>query len=501
MTAIITEKFRSHNADQFFESFTEASGNAYYLMIGKPNAFTTATSGGTDESPPTPADDISSEFYVWDSSFAAKKIASTNITYAIPRRNWANSTVYDMYEDNINSSNATTSGATNIFDSEYFFKTSDNRVYKVLDNNSGAAYSGAEPTSESTSSFVLGGYTLKYMYAITASEQATFLTTDFMPVSTDTTVSAAAVNGAIESIIITNVGSGLTNGTYFAAVYGDGTSSGTSSGAIIKIIVASNVISAVSLGSLGSGIQQAGAGYTFGTVNLGSGFTFSDTSLSSASAIGGSGAAISVVISPKGGHGSNAITELGGHYVMLQTSLEGTDNDDFLTGNDFRNINLVVDPTTFGTSTVGTASTFRTTYAMKFSGSPGTFIADEVITQTNSDGVVATGTVVEYDSTLKILYYQHERFGGVGTLASTGGLNLFSGTGTVTGASSSATGTPDDTADSAVSLAGGNTITFTDGFANPELQPDSGNIIYRENRKPISRATDQTEDIKIIVEF
>ena len=30
---------------------------------------------------------------------------------------------------------------------------------------------------------------------------------------------------------------------------------------------------------------------------------------------------------------------------------------------------------------------------------------------------------------------------------------------------------------------------------------DSGNIIYNENRSPISRATDQTEDIKIIVEF
>ena len=499
MTAIITEKFRSHNADQFFESFTEASGNAYYLMIGKPNPFTSTTSGGTDESPPTPADDISSEFYAWDSAVAAKKIASTNITYALPRRNWANSTVYDMYEDNISSSNATTSGATNIFDSTFFFKTSDNRIYKVLDNNSGAAYSGAEPSSESTSSFVLGGYTLKYMYSITAAEQATYLTTDFMPVSTDSTVSGAAVDGAIESIIVTNVGSGLTNGTYYAAVYGDGTSSGTSSGAIIKITVSSNVISAVSTGN--TGIQQAGAGYTFGTINLASGFTFSDTSLSSASAIGGSGAAISVVISPKSGHGFNAITELGGHYVMLHTSLEGADNDDFSVTNDFRNINLVVDPTTFGTSTVGSASTYRTTYAMKFSGSPGTFTSDEVITHTNSDGVVATGTVVEYDSTLQILYYQQERFGGYGTLSADDDFNLFSGTGTVTGASSSATGTPDSSADSAVSLAGGNTITFTDGFANPELQPDSGNIIYRENRKPISRATDQTEDIKIIVEF
>jgi hypothetical protein len=499
MTAIITEKFRAHNANQFFESFTESSGNTYYLMIGKATPFTSGTSGGSDDSPPTPADDISREFYTWDSAIAAKKIASSNITFAIPRRDWANSTTYDMYEDNISSSNATTSGATNIFDSTFFFRTSDNRVYKVLDNNGGSAYSGAEPTSESTSTFVLGGYTLKYMYSITASEQATFLTTDFMPVSTDTTVNAAAVDGSINSIIVTNTGSGLTNGTYYAAVYGDGTSQGTSSGAIVKITVASNVISAVSTGN--TGIQQAGAGYTFGTVNLGSGFTFSDTSLSSASAIGGSGAAISVVISPKGGHGSNAVTELGGHYVLLQSTLEGADNDDFLTGNDFRNINLVIDPTTFGTSTVGTATTFRTTYAMKFSGSPGTFTADETITQTNSDSFVATGKVVEYDSTLKILYYQQERFGGYGALSSTGGQYAFSGTGTVTGGSSSATGTPDSSADSAVSLSGGNTITFTNGFANPELQPDSGNIIYRENRKPISRATDQTEDIKIIVEF
>ena len=53
----------------------------------------------------------------------------------------------------------------------------------------------------------------------------------------------------------------------------------------------------------------------------------------------------------------------------------------------------------------------------------------------------------------------------------------------------------------AVTLAGGNTITFTDGYANPELDADSGNIIYLENRKPISRSNDQIEDIKVIVEF
>ena len=33
MSAIITEKFRQHNANQFNESFTETAGNAYYLFL------------------------------------------------------------------------------------------------------------------------------------------------------------------------------------------------------------------------------------------------------------------------------------------------------------------------------------------------------------------------------------------------------------------------------------------------------------------------------------
>ena len=241
MAAIITEKFRRHNSTQFYESFSEASKNVYYLMIGKSAPFSSGTSGGSDDSPPTPADDVSTEFYTWDQTIALKNIASTEVAYAVPRRDWANSTTYDMYEHNVSSSNTTTSGASNIYDSTFYFRTSDNRVYKVIDNNAGTAYSGSEPTSTSTSAFTLGGYTLKYMYTISASDSIKFLTADFMSVATDSTVSAAATDGAIESLVVT-AGSGYTNGTYYAAVYGDGTSSGTSSGAIIRITVASNAI-------------------------------------------------------------------------------------------------------------------------------------------------------------------------------------------------------------------------------------------------------------------
>ena len=77
----------------------------------------------------------------------------------------------------------------------------------------------------------------------------------------------------------------------------------------------------------------------------------------------------------------------------------------------------------------------------------------------------------------------------------------FSGTGTITGGTSGATGTPSSSSTETVTLANNNTIAFTSGYANPELQPDSGDIIYIENRKPIQRASDQTEDIKLIIEF
>ena len=498
MSAIITEKFRQHNATQFVESFTEASASAYYLFLGKATGFTSSTTGGTDSSPPTPADSVKDEAFSWDSMLGAKLITSNDIKNSIPRRNWANGTIYDMYEHDISASNSTTSGASNLYDSTFYFVTSDYRIYKVLDNNGGTAYSGSEPTSESTSPFTLGGYILKYMYSISTSDFAKYGTSDFVPVTTDSTVSAAAVDGGIESLIVTG-GSGYTDGTYYAAVYGDGASQGTSSGAVVRITISGGAIADFGLSAgTDTTINSTGAGYTFGYVNLGATFTFSDTALTTASSIGsGSGGAISVIISPKGGHGDDAVKELGGHYVMAAVTLTQAEGDDFTTANDFRSVGLVVDPTNYGTTTVATATTRRQTYVVKVDTNSGTFEADEVITQASTGAV---GKVVEWDSTLSLLYYQQESYKGFGTNATSGGYVAFSGTNTITGATSSATGTTSGTTET-VTLENANTLSLTSGYVNPELQPDTGNIIYLENRKPIQRASDQTEDIKIIIEF
>jgi len=199
----------------------------------------------------------------------------------------------------------------------------------------------------------------------------------------------------------------------------------------------------------------------------------------------------------KNGHGFFPCEELGGHFVMTSTSLTGDEGDDITAANDFRQVGLVVDPTNFGTSTIASATTIRQTYVVKMSSNSGNFEVDEKISQATSGAI---GKVVEWDSTLKLLYYQQERFGDFGTNSTTGDHSLFTGTTTVTGATSGATGSPSSTTES-VTLANGTALSLSSGYANPELEPDSGLILYLENRKPIQRDTDQTEDIKLIIEF
>ena len=43
--------------------------------------------------------------------------------------------------------------------------------------------------------------------------------------------------------------------------------------------------------------------------------------------------------------------------------------------------------------------------------------------------------------------------------------------------------------------------TFDNGKANPDVEPYSGEIIYVDNRSPITRSKSQKEELKIVVEF
>ena len=486
MPAIITNKFRLHNASNFVESFSESSPNIYYLAIGRPQAFATSTGGdsrtqfeGTDASPLTPVDSVSDEFYFFDDVIAAKRITTSDVSRAIPRRNWTTGTTYDMYRHDygqyVKGSSSSTisanSGATSLADATFYVLSSDNNVYKVIDNNGNSA-STVEPTGTSTSILTTGdSYKWKYMYSLTASEQTNFLSTDFMHVSTDSTVSSAAVDGAIDTVLIKTAGSGGANGTHTGvAIRGDGSSG------VASVTVSGGAVTAVT-------VTTAGSGYTFAYIR--------NADIVSAGATSLSGAELDVIIPPKGGHGANAVEELGGHFVMMNTDFTGDESSnsgDFTTQNDFRRVGLLLDPLTGGSA--ASATTLRGTKAVKLSGTPGSFTVDEEINQASTGAV---GKVVEYDSTNKILYYIQTRFNDEG-VDSNGNLTAFSGANAITGQSSSAAGTPDTSTQTV------DNIAFSSGYNSGEIDADT-DVLYQENRSPITRASDQTENIKLIVEF
>ena len=485
MAAIITNKFRINNALQFYESFSEATATTYYLFIGRAHAWASdadvqgnTITEGTDASPPTPNDDISSEFYNWDDMLGAKIIASTDVSYCIPRRNWTTGTTYDHYEHNISSSNTANSGATNLFDSTFVVMNSAYAVYKCIENDSNTA-STVEPTSTSNSIVTTGdGYKWKYMYSLTSAETLNFMSTDFIHVSTDSTVTAAAVDGALDTIEVVAGGSSysLSAGATISAIpiRGDGSSG------VCSVTISSGAIASAA-------VTTAGTGYTYAYI------TNADIITGTNAGGAGSGANLNVFIPPKGGHGKNAITELGGFYVMINKSLTGAEGtSDIGVANDFRRIGLIRDPYNYGTTTVASATTRRQIHAAVFSSVSGTFTADEEINQASTGAV---GKVIEYDSTNKILYWYQTRFPDVGT-DSDGNLTAFSGANAITGQSSSAAATP-NTSNSTTT----NAVVFASGYSTPELAFDSGDIIYVEERSPITRASDQTENIKLIIEF
>jgi hypothetical protein len=498
MPAIITNKFRLNNAEQFSESFSESAATVYYLGIGRAQSFGTLTRPdartdyeGTETAPTTPGDSVLNEFKNFDDLLAAKKITSTDVSYVVPRRNWTTGTTYDIYrhdyEEYVTGSTSTkitsNSSATTLFDSTFYVVTTDRNVYKCLDNDGNTA-STVEPTGTSTSVITTGdSYKWKYMYTLSASQQANFLSTDFMGVSTNSTVSSAAVDGALDIVKIKTAGSsytvsgGGTSGTITAVpIRGDGT------GGICSVTLTSGAVTAVS-------VTTRGSGYTSGYIRN------ADIIAATNAGGAGSGAELDVIIPPKGGHGFNAIEELGGFFVMLNTSLEGTESTnsgDFTAANDFRKITLIKDPKNAAGS-AASAATLRGTYAIRINSSPtpGTFTADEEINQASTGAV---GKVVEWDATNRILYYVQTRHNDAGADAN-GNVTAFSGTNVITGQTSSATGTPEATTSTV------NNVSFTSGYSAPELKHDTGEILYVENRTKISRATDQTENIKLIIEF
>tara|TARA_X000001036_G_scaffold75190_1_gene66776 strand:+ start:7625 stop:9103 length:1479 start_codon:yes stop_codon:yes gene_type:complete len=492
MAAIITEKFRLNNAKQFVEDITQSSSVAY-SFIGRGHAWT------DDATPPTPVDSPNDEYDAYRNMVALKKISTSDISHAIVRRDWTSGTTYDEYRHNYASGNTANSGATTLWDSLFYVITDDYNVYKCL-NNDGDTASTVKPDHTTLATPTESdGYQWKFMYSISASDVIKFVTNDFIPVKTlgaqlavaggvDTgsqdgrlgdaatddgsaqwDVENGAVDGALQRVRIKAAGSGYTASTTTAniAIRGDG-----SSGVATVVTNGSGGVSSVS-------ITTAGSGYTTAFIANEDipGFDNADQSADGTN----NSANIEFIIQPKNGHGADPIEELGGNYIILNSRLEYSEGSgDFPTDNDFRQIGVVVNPTDSGGNTLCSATT-RTAYKkMTFQSSGFSAPAVDTIIRNASTEVVGTavGIVVSVDSTNRVISYLPYPNESGNFVAFANGNTIYSSTSTNHG-----------------------TLNSSSAITAEEVQRHSGDIIYLENRVAVSRASDQIEDIKLIVEM
>ena len=237
MAAIITNKLRIFNAQQFLESLAEEAAlwqqNYAYVegdvVLNNTNLYVCVESGTSDSSgtgpnvatgtqndgtvrwafynvslynnlymgidkhtawsddanPPTPIDSVEGNNTVKDDLVAMKKVGSNTVSLSIPRIDWTTGRTYTMYED---------SNAEAIIPNGYIITQGTNQynVYKCINNTQWQDASvgvqpkpsTVQPTGTSTNSLeeTADGYVWKFMYSVMLDDALKFLTKDYVPV-------------------------------------------------------------------------------------------------------------------------------------------------------------------------------------------------------------------------------------------------------------------------------------------------------------------------------
>lgn len=443
MPSVHSKNLEIYNAKQFKESVSEPQSSNLYFTFGRVQPWAIETA------PPVPSTSVSDFYTVYKNMIGGKKITGNDIMHSIPRFDWTYNTSYSEYDDVLDSKVLKT--PTNAF----YVVTDEFNVYKCLSNNYGGR-SISKPTSTTPSGTfqTADGYIWKYMYSISAEEQLRFTTSAFIPVktlsipdgSTQWTVQNTAVSGAIHNIKVTSPGSRYTNNNVWIQVAGDGT--GCNAFAVRDPI--SNTITSIV-------VDDEGRDYTRAEIRVFGG--------------GGRGATFRPIIAPPGGHGKDPITELGGSYLTISTQFKGTESGKFSVANDFRQVALIEEPKKRGnTDTYFANSSFSQLTTVVLTGVSPNFVRDEYVFQgTSFTFATMRAVVVEWDSVNSLLRLSNVE----GPIS--GGL--------ITGYTSAATR-------QVVSIS-----------VQPELEVDSGSLLYIDNIEPVQRDASQTEDFKIVLSF
>ena len=558
MAAIVSNNFRVVNASNFKE---DVANSAVYVGIGKGDVWSNTTSDTTDlATAPTPGDHLD-EFGIARSNLqGVKKVSSANLSHVTNRHTWDGSTSYvawdskdsnifdkkfyvvtnefKVYKCIIAGSGASTQQPTqtltqpqaesdgytwkfmytiSVTDAEKFLTNAYMPVKYIPMGGEGqvavASASGASTiilkeisddiaVGMSVTGTNIGGQSgtkakvsavngsqitvdvvntgtvaansiLSFEYATDANAEANLSEADYSQYLNQKASRDDSLAAGIERMVLESVDS--SGNRTDAASSGSGytsaptvTITGDGSGATATATVAGGAVTGIT-------ITAKGTNYTKARVTFSGG--------------GGSGAAARAIIAPnyrgvgKSGHGTDPRAELGGFFMGLNVKLDGADGSgDLGVGNDFRQIMLLKNPlngTASPAGNIASADTLKALDKLDFSStfssgsSVADFTVDEVITGQTS-GAVAF--VTEIDSSNGFVFFHQNQKTGFVSFAN--GEQVLGGTSGTNG-----------------------TLESSNAVILSELDRESGEILFLENRLPINRTASQIEDIKIILEF
>lgn len=442
MSSIFTQNFSTVLATRVHD-LVDTSANAYlpvekqtyaYIVLGKQLPW----NSGTEVVPNPPPSTEPDQNKCFKHGIYAKQLKYENTSLVVARNDWTANTVYNTYESNTN----------------FYVVNSQLQVFKCLSNNDGASSTDEPELSLSTTSLeepyfkTADGYKWKYLYTISAQQKQRFMDDNWMPVSKNPFVAAAAVPGSIDIINITNSGNNYTDGSLedIITITGDG------SGATAKANVIGGHVTDII-------IQERGSNYTNATI------TFNDIPGGS-----GSGATATVAIAPVLGHGNDPVFELGAGTVMYNIEFDGDEDGKFPTSNDFRESFLVINPLVNGSTTLATSDNYTLYTKIKTSPGLGDFNDDEQVFQgTTFADATYKADVISFDEINNLLYVNNVQ----GTLS----LNQ-----AIKGYTSGA-------------------IRVATSSTEPTMKLYSGKVIYISDKLPVSRDQNQTDRIRLILSF
>jgi hypothetical protein len=449
--AIITDSFKKRFIQNLLDDIAD-SAQHYYIGIGRSEQW------DSFDAAPTATNSILEERNFRLSLQSIKK--AEDVSYVIPRYNWTSGTIYSAWN------NSQAGYPTN----SYYVITDENQIYICLEqgkNSAGAAVaSTVKPSGFPSTPFrTADGYIWKFLYTMAVVQANNFLSANYMPVSlidSDTGVNLgspaayreqygiqkAAIPGTISNITVTAGGTGYTSAPAVTIV-GDGDSAQgvatISSGAVVKVEMKDSAASI---------LYYPGHDYHYADVVFTGG--------------GGTGATARVNISPQNGFGADPRIDLKSTAIMFNTKPNGAENDDFIVGQDFRQVGIIRNPLDSADVLVTTSTASALNY-MTVSSISNNFTADKII----EGGTSGARAYVDRFDTDTIYYHQTTETGFIPfqvgeTVSETNG-------------------------------SGSATIATT---ANPgDINKFTGEIFYIDNRAAIERSAAQTEDLKVIIQL